>query len=172
MRATQLGQADRAGRCTPPGSRPARSCCGPTTTVYWGLTQKTYRAEFDPAYDPTCPEARRAVLRGLVAPCPSDADYDAAFAQPSRAVHDALARVSLTGKIGKPLLTLHGTLDSLLPIRTDSDVYDAMIAGQHRDRLHRYYRIEGGNHVDSLVDATTRTSCARCCPAPAPPSTR
>jgi len=28
-----------------------------------------------------------------------------------------------------------------------------MIADQDRDRLHRYYRIEGGNHVDSLVAA-------------------
>ena len=26
-------------------------------TVYWGLTQKVYRAEFDPAYDPACPGA-------------------------------------------------------------------------------------------------------------------
>ena len=66
-------------------------------------------------------------------------------------MHDALARISLTGKIEKPLLTLHGTLDTLLPISTDSDVYAEMIADQHRDRLHRYYRIEGGNHVDSLV---------------------
>src|SRR5205085_948883 len=51
----------------------------------------------------------------------------------------------------KPMLTLHGTLDSLLPIRTDSDVYTRMIAAQHRSALSRYYRIEGGNHVDSLV---------------------
>ena len=27
--------------------------------IYWGLTQKVYRAEFDPAYDPTCPGASR-----------------------------------------------------------------------------------------------------------------
>ena len=26
-----------------------------------------------------------------------------------------------------------------------------MVAAQHRDGLHRYYRIEGGNHVDSLM---------------------
>ena len=118
---------------------------------YWGLTQKIYRAEFDPAYDPTCPGAT-AVTDQLFAPCPSDAQYDAWFADPrSKPVHDALARVSLTGKIKKPLLTLHGTLDTLLPISTDSDVYARMIADQHRDRLHRYYRIEGGNHVDSLV---------------------
>jgi hypothetical protein len=106
-------------------------------TVYWGLTQKTYRAEFDPAYDPACPgPTAGTTLPAILAPCPSDADYDVWFANPdSQAAHDALARISLTGKIRKPLLTLHGTLD------TD----------QHRDWLHRYYRIEGGNHVDSLV---------------------
>jgi len=122
-------------------------------SIYWGLTQKVYRAEFDPAYDPTCPGATAGTtLAELVAPCPSDTRYDTWFASPaSQPAHDALARISLTGKIKKPLLTLHGTLDTLLPISTDSDVYTRMIADQHRDRLHRYYRIEGGNHVDSLM---------------------
>jgi fermentation-respiration switch protein FrsA (DUF1100 family) len=118
---------------------------------YWGLTQKIYRAEFDPEFDPTCPGAT-AVGPTLFAPCASDAGYDAWFADPrSQEAHDALARISLTGKIKKPLLTLHGTLDTLLPIGTDSDVYAQMVADRHRDRLHRYYRIVGGNHVDSLV---------------------
>jgi hypothetical protein len=121
--------------------------------VYWGLTQKTYRAEFDPEYDPECPgPTAGTTLPAILAPCPSDADYDEWFAdRDSQEVHDALARISLTGEIRKPLLTLHGTLDTLLPISTDSDVYAEMVADQHRDRLHRYYRIEGGNHVDSLV---------------------
>ena len=121
--------------------------------VYWGLTQKVYRAEFDPEYDPTCPGATAGTtLAEILAPCASDAAYDEWFADPaSEPVHDALARISLTGEIEKPLLTLHGTLDTLLPISTDSDVYTEMIADQGRDEMHRYYRIEGGNHVDSLV---------------------
>ena len=109
----------------------ARSRCGRTTSsFYWGLTQKTYRAEFDPAYDPACPGATAGTTPAqFLRPCPSDADYDAWFADPaSQPVHDALARISLTGTIGKPLLTLHGTLDTLLPIGTDSDVYARMIA--------------------------------------------
>jgi Tannase and feruloyl esterase len=117
--------------------------------VYWGLTQKVYRAEFDPTYDPACPGPSAGATG--TAPCPSDEPSDAHFRTPAEPVHDALARVSLTGRIGKPLLTLHGTYDSLLPIRTDSDVYSRMIDRQDRERLHRYYRIAGGNHVDSLV---------------------
>jgi hypothetical protein len=48
------------------------------------------------------------------------------------------------------MLTLHGTLDALLPIATDSDVYRQMIRRQDHGNLHRYYRITGGTHVDSL----------------------
>ena len=48
------------------------------------------------------------------------------------------------------MLTLHGTLDALLPISTDSDVYDRMVERAHRGNLHRYYRIEDGTHVDGL----------------------
>jgi len=148
-----LGQATPADMYAAgfaPGSEPLWSY---HSQVYWGVTQKTYRAQFDPAYDPTCPGATAGTtLAEILAPCPRDTTYDAWFSYPqSRPVHDALARVSLTGKIEKPLLTLHGTLDTLLPISAHSDVYARMIDNQHRDRLHRYYRIEGGNHVDSLV---------------------
>lgn len=98
--------------------------------VYWQLTQRIYRQEFDPDYTG------------------AEADYDYAARPPQ--VHDAVGRVSLTGKIKRPMLTLHGTLDALLPISQDSDVYAAMVEGQHRANKHRYYRIEGGTHVDSL----------------------
>jgi hypothetical protein len=143
-------EADMIDAGFAPGSQPL---WGYHQTVYWGLTQKIYRAEFDPEYDPACPGASAGTtVPEILAPCPGDAAYDEWFADPaSQPAHDALARISLTGKIKKPLVTLHGTLDTLLPISTDSDVYAEMIADQDRDRLHRYYRIEGGNHVDSLV---------------------
>ena len=48
------------------------------------------------------------------------------------------------------MLTLHGTLDALLPIATDSDVYRQMIKRRDHGNLHRYYRIAGGTHVDGL----------------------
>ena len=67
-------------------------------------------------------------------------------------VHQAVARISLTGQIAKPPITLHGTLDSLLPISQTSDTYAQMIHSAHRDHLFRYYRIENGNHLDALVD--------------------
>ncbi|WP_274564580.1 tannase/feruloyl esterase family alpha/beta hydrolase [Streptomyces spiramyceticus] len=119
--------------------------------AYWGVTQKIYRAEFDPSYDPDCPgSSAGSTAPEILAPCASDADYDYA-ARPS-SVHRAVQRVALTGRIGRPLITLHGDLDTLLPIATDSDVYERMVTGQSRSRLHRYYTVEGGTHVDSLYD--------------------
>ena len=48
------------------------------------------------------------------------------------------------------MLTVHGSLDTLLPPRTDSDVYDRLIDRAGRGAKHRYYRIADGTHVDSL----------------------
>ena len=115
---------------------------------YWDLTQRLYREEIDPDYD--------GPLEGGVPFCQPgapmcDADYD--WASRPAPVHQAMAKVALTGDIKRPLLTLHGTLDALLPIATDSDVYTRMIAERGRGALHRYYVIEDGNHVDGRYDA-------------------
>jgi hypothetical protein len=112
---------------------------------YWDLTQRIYREELDPAWD--------GDLDAGVPFCASgtphcDADYD--YASRPRSVHEAVRSVSLTGRIRKPMLTVQGTLDTLLPARTDSDVYDRMIEDAGRDRLHRYYSIEDGTHTDGL----------------------
>ncbi|MFE0871150.1 tannase/feruloyl esterase family alpha/beta hydrolase [Streptomyces rochei] len=118
---------------------------------YWGLTQKIYRAEFDPAYDPRCPgPTAGSTVEEILAPCPSDAAYD--YARRPASVHRAVARVALTGRIGKPLITLHGDMDALLPKAADSDVYARMIDARGRGGLHRYYTIAGGTHVDRLYD--------------------
>lgn len=98
-------------------------------SVYWKLTQRIYAAELDPTYAGT------------------EADYD--YAQRPQA-RKAIQRIAVTGKIRRPLTTIHGTYDSLLPITQDSDIYAAMA---RRTGLHTYQRVEAGNHVDGLVDA-------------------
>ncbi len=114
---------------------------------YWDLTQRIYREELDPTYDGDL----QAGVPFCASGTPScDADYD--LATRPRTVKRAIERISLTGRIGKPMLTLHGTLDALLPISTDSDVYDKMVDRAGRGNLHRYYRIEDGTHVDGLFN--------------------
>jgi hypothetical protein len=111
--------------------------------VYWDLTQRIYREEFDPSYDGATEAGTPYCASGTPA---CDADYD--YAERPRSVHQAVARVSLTGKIRKPLITLQGTLDTLLPISLDGDVYARMV----RSSDFRYYRIVDGNHTDGLYD--------------------
>ncbi|WP_323792832.1 tannase/feruloyl esterase family alpha/beta hydrolase [Nocardioides sp.] len=113
--------------------------------VYWDLTQRLYREEFDPSYD--------GDLNAGVPFCPSgtptcDADYDYSQRPGARA---AMREVQLTGDVRRPMLTLHGTFDALLPIATDSDVYTKMIKRRGHGDQHRYYRIAAGTHVDGLA---------------------
>ncbi len=63
-----------------------------------------------------------------------------------------MEKVSLDGDIGKPMLTVTGTYDNLLPIRLHSNRYRALIENQGKGGMHRYYKIENGNHVDSYFD--------------------
>ncbi|MFI5696699.1 tannase/feruloyl esterase family alpha/beta hydrolase [Kribbella sp. NPDC051586] len=101
-------------------------------TVYWKLTQRIYTAALDPSYNG------------------SDVDYDYTQRPDARA---ALERVTLTGNIGRPLVTIHGTYDCLLPIAHHSDAYAELVRRAGRSDLHTYHRIEAGNHLDGLVDA-------------------
>lgn len=117
-------------------------------TYYWDLTQRIYREEFDPTWD----GALDAGVPFCASGTPScDADYD--YASRPEAVKDAVRSVSLTGKIGKPMITIHGTLDTLLPAATDSDVYDTLVDRAGSGALHRYYRVEDGTHTDGLYSA-------------------
>ncbi|GAB2451319.1 3-hydroxybutyrate oligomer hydrolase family protein [Streptomyces incanus] len=116
--------------------------------VYWDLTQRIYREEFDPSFDGAT-EAGTPYCAPRTPGC--DADYD--YATRPAEVHKAVQRVALTGRIGKPLITVHGTLDVLLPSSENSDAYSRMIRESGRGHLHRYYRIEDGTHTDSLVDS-------------------
>ncbi|HWE22458.1 MAG TPA: alpha/beta hydrolase domain-containing protein [Myxococcales bacterium] len=129
-------------------------------TIYWGLTQKIYRLEFDPEYTGyTCSDPL-----GAGPPCVSppaltvppgdpDASYDyRARLKANPALASRLDAVANTGNIQHPLITLHGDQDSLLPIATDSDLYSQMVALQHKSKSYRYYVVQGGNHVDPLYD--------------------
>ncbi|MFG2727142.1 tannase/feruloyl esterase family alpha/beta hydrolase [Streptomyces canus] len=115
--------------------------------VYWDLTQRIYREELDPGFDGATEAGTPYCATGTPA---CDTDYD--YATRPDEVRRAVARIALTGRIGKPLITLHGTLDVLLPISQDSDVYARMVRDAGRGGLHRYYRIEGGTHTDALAD--------------------
>lgn len=113
--------------------------------IYWGFVASTYRPVFDPEYTGYVASPRE------VLPQDPDAQYD--YTTRPAFVRERLAEVANTGDIhGRKLLTLHGTLDALLPIDTDSDRYAEMVQATGNGANHRYYVIEGGTHVDKLAD--------------------
>ena len=116
-------------------------------TWYWGLTQRIFRELFDPTYPGA--EAEYNYL-GRTSPPPQ---APGPVQRQAQEIKDAVKKVSLTGKIGKPLITLHGTLDALILMTKSSDVYTGLIKKEGRSDKHRYYRIEEGTHVDSLYDS-------------------
>ncbi|GGB71379.1 D-(-)-3-hydroxybutyrate oligomer hydrolase [Knoellia flava] len=116
--------------------------------VYWDLTQRIYREEFDPTFDGDTKAGTPYCASGTPQ---CDADYD--YASRPASVKEAVRSVELTGRIGKQLITVHGDMDTLLPIGTDSDVYDELIDDAGKGDLHRYYRVEDGTHTDALVPA-------------------
>ncbi|RBL87675.1 tannase/feruloyl esterase family alpha/beta hydrolase, partial [Streptomyces cavourensis] len=115
---------------------------------YWDFTQRIYREELDPEFDGATEAGTPFCAPGTPA---CDADY--VYAVRPEAVRRAVAKIALTGRIGKPLITFHGTYDVLLPISRSSDVYAQLVRREGRGHLHRYYRVEAGTHVDSLADA-------------------
>ena len=116
-------------------------------SYYWDLTQRIYREEFDPDFDGPL-DAGVPFCASGTPHCDADYDYDSRPARVKRAVR----RVQLTGEIGRPMITLHGTLDTLLPPRTDSDVYSRLVERRGRGQLHRYYSVADGTHTDGLND--------------------
>jgi hypothetical protein len=115
---------------------------------YWDLTQRIYREELDPTWDGDLDAGVPFCASGT----PScDADYD--YASRPQSVKDAVRSVSLTGRIRRPMITVHGSLDTLLPPAVDSDVYDELVEEAGSGRLHRYYLVEDGTHTDGLYPA-------------------
>jgi hypothetical protein len=118
--------------------------------TYWDLTQRIYREEFDPQYDGEQKAGYPFCQEEVTPPPKCDANYQ--YKKRPERVKEAVEKVSLTGDIGKPMLTLHGTYDVLLPMRLHSNRYRALIENQGKGNMHRYYKIENGNHVDSYFD--------------------
>src|SRR5690606_24051152 len=116
--------------------------------ILWDGTQRRYREAVDPGFDGDL-DAGIPFCQSGTPNCDADYDY---YARP-RSVHRTVKRASHSGRIGKPLITVQGTLDTLLPIKIHGDAYAAQVRSQGRGRLHRYYRIEGASHLDIEYDA-------------------
>ncbi|MFI1372097.1 tannase/feruloyl esterase family alpha/beta hydrolase [Streptomyces longwoodensis] len=119
----------------------------------WDFLQRVIREEVDPGYDGAAQAGTPFCPAGTGAGC--DTDYD--FASRPAAVHRAVDRIALTGRIRRPLISIQGTLDVLTPPSAFGDVYHRMVTDAGRAALHRYVLVAGGTHTDGLVPLAPRT---------------
>ena len=75
-----------------------------------------------------------------------------------------LAAITTTGDIGKPLITVAGTMDALLPINLNARAYERAVAAalsdrdhtQHQRPAYRLYEVQNGNHIETYKDIFPR----------------
>jgi len=119
---------------------------------FWEVTQCQWQKRLDPAYD--------TYVSGT-----GTYNY---FARLSASdVGEQLAAFATTGRIKRPLVTVAGTLDALLPIDHHARAYARKVAGaaKHRDRdrkehdkededrpAYRLYEVQNGNHIETYQD--------------------
>ena len=109
--------------------------------AFWEVTACQWQKKLDPTYD--------TYGDGLE-------NYDYAARVVVTDVEAAVAAFATTGAIKKPLVTIAGTMDALLPIDRHARAYQAKVAdsrkgnNEHRNAQYRLFEIQNGNHVDSL----------------------
>ncbi len=109
---------------------------------FWEVTQCQWQKRLDPAYDTYGAGTATYRYADRLASSPAGANT-AAFAT--------------TGLIRRPLVTVAGTLDALLPIDMHARAYARKVeAAQAHDGRetaadYRLYEVQNGNHVDTLV---------------------
>ena len=110
-------------------------------SAFWEVTACQWQKKLDPTYD--------TYGAGLE-------NYDYAARAEVSEVAQNLEAFETTGKIKKPLVTVAGTMDALLPIDRHARAYQAKVAASRkgnndrRSAPYRLYEIQNGNHVDNL----------------------
>ena len=109
--------------------------------AFYEVTMCQWQKRFDPAYD--------TYGAGLE-------NYDYAARVAVSDVEELLAAIEPTGKIKKPLVSLIGTMDALLPIDRHARAYQAEVAAsrkgddEHRSAQFRLWEIQNGNHLETF----------------------
>jgi pimeloyl-ACP methyl ester carboxylesterase len=113
---------------------------------YWVVTLWLYGRNFDPGWpsfaapwDDTWIADPSPLLNGY------------RFADRRAVVDPRLQPLALSGRLARPLLTVAGDADCLLPFPYQAARYAALVAQAGSGDRHRLYAVVGGNHADGLL---------------------
>jgi len=126
-------------------------------TQFWEVTQCQWQKRFDPTF-PT--------YSGGLNEIGGTGGYDyAGRVAKDASIAKSLATVATTGRIKRPLITVAGTMDALLPIQHGARAYEALVrhAPCERGRCdhdrgdrgnkavqYRLYEVQNGNHIETF----------------------
>jgi hypothetical protein len=116
---------------------PPDSMWGRYSGQFWEVTACQWQERFDPTY--------ATYTSGL-----GNYDYLARIGVPG--VFAGVAALATTGKIARPLVTLAGTMDALLPIQRQARAYEAAVNSNGFGAQYRLYEVQNGNHIESYVN--------------------
>jgi hypothetical protein len=108
--------------------------------TYWELTMCQWQKRLDPTYDTYGAGLANYVYLGRVT---------------ASHVAENMATFSTTGRIQRPLITVVGTMDALLPIDDNARAYARRVAAAMQANVdkqipaYRLYEVQNGNHIDS-----------------------
>jgi 3HB-oligomer hydrolase 3HBOH len=112
-------------------------------TQFWEVTQCQWQKRLDPTYD--------TYVSGT-------GTYNYVSRLSFSNVGAQFAAFATTGQIERPLVTVAGTMDALLPIDHHARAYARKVAAaakhKHHDRpAYRLYEVQNGNHIETFQDA-------------------
>jgi 3HB-oligomer hydrolase (3HBOH)/Tannase and feruloyl esterase len=125
------------------------SLWGRYSAEFWEVTFCQWQKRFDPTYD----------TYGS-----GTGTYSYVTRLSATDVGTDIAAIATTGEIGKPLITVAGTMDALLPINLHARAYARAVAaafsgdreeGDHHRRQHpayRLYEVQNGTHIETYKD--------------------
>jgi hypothetical protein len=117
------------------------------SNAYWELTLCQWQKRLDPSYDT------------YVSGTGTYSYFDRLSASD---VGAQVAAIATTGDIGKPLITVAGTMDALLPINLNARAYERAVTaalskddhgdGEKLRPAYRLYEVQNGNHIETYKD--------------------
>lgn len=97
---------------------------------YWDVTACVFAQELDPAYEG------------------EPQDYDYAARRQAFHLSPRVAKISTDGNLGRPLITVHGTMDALLSLTRHARPFREAVLAAGKGDIHRLYEVQNGNHIE------------------------